>query len=58
MLVRYHVQRWLGRVVFPLETLLPAEASGPLSSLLDVGSSLGHLLPGASRVLEHLPEFL
>ncbi|KAB0394150.1 hypothetical protein E2I00_013919, partial [Balaenoptera physalus] len=42
----------------PALTLLPAEASGPLSSLLDVVSSLGHLLPRAGRVLEHLPEFL
>ena len=58
MLVRHPVQHWLCRVVFPFETLLPVEASGPLSSLLDVVSSLGHLLPRAGRVLEHLPEFL
>ena len=40
------------------ETLLPAEASTLLSALLDVVSSLSHLLPRAGRILERLPAFL
>lgn len=44
--------------VFSFETLMPAEAKGMLSSLLDVVSRLSHLLPRASHVLEHLPQFL
>lgn len=44
--------------VFSFETLMPAEAKGVLSSLLDVVSRLSHLLPRASHVLEHLPQFL
>lgn len=43
---------------FSFETLIPAEASGMLSSLLDVVSRLSRLLPKAGRVLERLPEFL
>lgn len=44
--------------VFSSETLMPAEAKGLLSSLLDIISRLSHLLPRASHVLEHLPQFL
>ncbi|XP_054427288.1 ATP-binding cassette sub-family A member 13 [Pteronotus mesoamericanus] len=40
------------------KVLVPAEARGLLSSLLDVVSRLGRLLPKASRVLEYLPQFL
>ncbi|XP_043729287.1 ATP-binding cassette sub-family A member 13 isoform X2 [Cervus elaphus] len=43
---------------FVYKTLLPAEASTLLSALLDVVSSLSHLLPRAGRVLERLPAFL
>uniref|UniRef100_A0A8C6FU00 ATP binding cassette subfamily A member 13 n=1 Tax=Moschus moschiferus TaxID=68415 RepID=A0A8C6FU00_MOSMO len=43
---------------FIYKTLLPAEASTLLSALLDVVSSLSHLLPRAGRVLERLPAFL
>ncbi|XP_036184868.1 ATP-binding cassette sub-family A member 13 [Myotis myotis] len=43
---------------FIYKTLMPAEAKSMLSSLLDVVSRLSHLLPRASRVLEHLPQFL
>ncbi|KAM5203989.1 ATP-binding cassette sub-family A member 13 isoform 2-T2 [Hipposideros larvatus] len=43
---------------FIYRTLIPAEASGMLSSLLDVVSRLNRLLPKAGRILEHLPEFL
>lgn len=43
---------------FPLKTLLPSEARGLLSSLLHVISRLSRLLPKASYVLGHLPEFL
>ncbi|CAM9884095.1 unnamed protein product [Rangifer tarandus platyrhynchus] len=43
---------------FVYKTLLPAEASTLLSALLDVVSSLSHLLPRADRVLERLPAFL
>uniref|UniRef100_A0A8D1DE14 ABC transporter domain-containing protein n=1 Tax=Sus scrofa TaxID=9823 RepID=A0A8D1DE14_PIG len=45
-------------VCFPLKTLLPSEARGLLSSLLHVISRLSRLLPKASYVLGHLPEFL
>uniref|UniRef100_E1BM08 ATP binding cassette subfamily A member 13 n=1 Tax=Bos taurus TaxID=9913 RepID=E1BM08_BOVIN len=43
---------------FVYKTLLPAEASSLLRALLDVVSSLSHLLPRAGRVLERLPAFL
>lgn len=43
---------------FSLEMLIPAEANRMLHSLSDVISRLGRLLPKASHVLEHLPEFL
>ncbi|XP_020919557.1 ATP-binding cassette sub-family A member 13 isoform X2 [Sus scrofa] len=43
---------------FIYKTLLPSEARGLLSSLLHVISRLSRLLPKASYVLGHLPEFL
>ncbi|XP_053517395.1 ATP-binding cassette sub-family A member 13 isoform X2 [Artibeus jamaicensis] len=43
---------------FIYKMLIPAEANRMLRSLLDVVSRLSHLLPRASHVLEHLPEFL
>ncbi|XP_036896967.1 ATP-binding cassette sub-family A member 13 isoform X2 [Sturnira hondurensis] len=43
---------------FIYKMLIPVEASRVLRSLLDVVSRLSHLLPRASYVLEHLPEFL
>nr|XP_031526956.1 ATP-binding cassette sub-family A member 13 [Vicugna pacos] len=43
---------------FFYKTLIPSEAGGLLSSLLDVVSRLSHLLPKAGRVLDYLPEFL
>ncbi|KAF6301418.1 ATP binding cassette subfamily A member 13 [Rhinolophus ferrumequinum] len=43
---------------FIYKTLIPAEASGVLSSLLDLVSRLSRLLPKAGRILEYLPEFL
>lgn len=44
--------------VFSFETLIPSEAHGVLSSLLDVVSRLSHLLPRADHVLSNLSEFL
>ncbi|XP_053782062.1 ATP-binding cassette sub-family A member 13 isoform X8 [Desmodus rotundus] len=43
---------------FIYKMLIPAEANRMLHSLSDVISRLGRLLPKASHVLEHLPEFL
>ncbi|XP_008589199.1 PREDICTED: ATP-binding cassette sub-family A member 13, partial [Galeopterus variegatus] len=40
------------------KTLIPSEANGLLSSLLDVISSLSSLLAKAQHVFEYLPEFL
>ncbi|XP_034521233.1 ATP-binding cassette sub-family A member 13 isoform X3 [Ailuropoda melanoleuca] len=40
------------------KALMPLEAHGALSSLLDVVSRLSHLLAKAGHVLEYLPEFL
>lgn len=44
--------------VLPFEVLVPEDAKRVLSSLLDVVSGLGRLLPKAGRALELLPEFL
>nr|KAF6302321.1 hypothetical protein mPipKuh1_009311 [Pipistrellus kuhlii] len=52
------VSRHLDLRSFVYKTLMPAEAQGVLSSLLAVVSRLSHLLPRASHVLEHLPQFL
>ncbi|XP_001496596.3 ATP-binding cassette sub-family A member 13 [Equus caballus] len=43
---------------FIYKTLIPSEAHGVLSSLLDVVSRLSHLLPRADHVLSNLSEFL
>ncbi|XP_016053791.1 PREDICTED: ATP-binding cassette sub-family A member 13 [Miniopterus natalensis] len=43
---------------FIYKVLIPAEARGMLGSLSAVVSRLSHLLPKASRVLDHLPETL
>ncbi|XP_013375964.1 PREDICTED: ATP-binding cassette sub-family A member 13 [Chinchilla lanigera] len=43
---------------FVYKTLIPPEASGLLSSLLDLVSSLSSVLSKAQHVLKHLPGFL
>ncbi|XP_055994396.1 ATP-binding cassette sub-family A member 13 [Sorex fumeus] len=40
------------------KTMIPPEASSMLHSLLDLISSLSHLLSKAGHILEYLPEFL
>lgn len=43
---------------FSFETMIPPDASGMLGSLLDLITSLSHLLSKAGHTLEYLPEFL